>query len=52
MSDAHQPLRIDGQLWFNRGEKGYLGGKRIDLLEQIEATGSISRAAKAIKLSY
>ena len=44
-------LRIDGQLWFNRGEKGYLG-KRIDLLEQIEATGSISRAAKAIKLSY
>ncbi|MCQ4311845.1 TOBE domain-containing protein [Pseudomonas stutzeri] len=46
------PLRIDGQLWFNRGEKGYLGGKRIELLEQIEATGSISRAAKAINLSY
>ena len=52
MNEADLPLRIDGQLWFNRGEKGYLGGKRIDLLEQIEATGSISRAAKAIKLSY
>ncbi len=52
MPDARQPLRVDGQLWFNRGEKGYLGGKRIELLEQIEATGSISRAAKAIKLSY
>ena len=52
MNEADRPLRIDGQLWFNRGEKGYLGGKRIDLLEQIEATGSISRAAKAIKLSY
>ncbi len=54
MSDPHPlgPLRIDGQLWFNRGEKGYLGGKRIELLEQIEATGSISRAAKAIGLSY
>lgn len=49
---AHLPLRVDGQLWFNRGDKGYLGGKRIDLLEQIEATGSITRAAKAIKLSY
>lgn len=46
------PLRIDGQLWFNRGEKGYLGGKRIELLEQIEATGSITRAAKVINLSY
>ncbi|MCQ4250073.1 TOBE domain-containing protein [Pseudomonas stutzeri] len=46
------PLRIDGQLWFNRGERGYLGGKRIELLQQIEATGSITRAAKAIKLSY
>lgn len=50
--EAHLPLRVDGQLWFNRGDKGYLGGKRIDLLEQIEATGSITRAAKAIKLSY
>ena len=54
MSDPQTPgpLRVDGQLWFNRGEKGYLGGKRIELLEQIEATGSISRAAKQIKLSY
>lgn len=54
MSDqpSLDPLRIDGQLWFNRGEKGYLGGKRIQLLEQIEATGSITRAAKAIGLSY
>ena len=35
MSDAStlSPLRIDGQLWFNRGEKGYLGGKRIELLQ-------------------
>lgn len=54
MSDATEldPLRIDGHLWFNRGEKGYLGGKRIELLEQIDATGSITRAAKAVNLSY
>ncbi|MCF7202175.1 TOBE domain-containing protein [Pseudomonas oligotrophica] len=47
-----EPLRIDGELRFNRGDKGYLSGKRIDLLEQIEATGSISRAAKAAGISY
>lgn len=46
------PLQIDGQLWFNRDGKAYLGGRRIELLEQIEATGSISRAAKQIRLSY
>lgn len=54
MSDnpPRDPLRIDGQLWFNRGETGYLGGKRIELLQQIDATGSITRAAKAVNLSY
>jgi len=45
-------LQIDGELRFNRSDKGYLSGKRIDLLEQIEATGSISRAAKAAGISY
>ncbi len=54
MSDPHPLglLRIDGQLWFNRGAKGYLGGKRIELLEQIGASGSITRAAKTVGLSY
>ncbi len=45
-------LRIDGHLWFNRNDKAYLGGKRVELLEQIERTGSISQAAKAVQLSY
>ncbi|MCE8020724.1 TOBE domain-containing protein [Halomonas sp. MCCC 1A11036] len=58
MTDFHPtdcskaPLEIDGQLWFKRDGKAYLGGKRIELLEQIEVTGSINRAAKAVQLSY
>lgn len=46
------PIRIDGELWFNGNGKSYLGSKRIELLEQIHATGSISKAAKQVKLSY
>ena len=50
MSDS--PIEIDGELWFNRNGKSYLGGKRIALLEQIDTTGSLSKAAKAVGLSY
>lgn len=46
------PIEIDGHLWFNRNGKQYLGSKRIELLEQIDRTGSISQAAKQVKLSY
>lgn len=46
------PLEIDGQLWFNRDGQGFIGGKRIALLEQIDRTGSISKAAKEVQLSY
>jgi molybdate transport system regulatory protein len=45
-------IQVDGQLWFNGDSKGYLGGKRIDLLEQIDRTGSITKAARAAGLSY
>lgn len=51
-SRSTTPLEVDGQLWFKRDGKAYLGGKRIELLEQVEATGSINRAAKAVQLSY
>lgn len=46
------PIEIDGQLWFNRDGKQFLGNKRIQLLQQVAATGSISRAAKSVGLSY
>lgn len=42
----------EGYLWPDEGDKEYLTNRSLELLEQIEATGSISRAAKQIKLTY
>lgn len=43
---------VDGRFWLNVEGKGFLGQGRIELLEQIEATGSISAAARAMGMSY
>ena len=43
---------IDGRLWLLKSENNFLGKGRIELLEQIEKTGSISKAAKAMKMAY
>ncbi len=43
---------IDGRLWVSKSDKSFLGKGRIELLEQIEREGSISKAAKAMKMSY
>ena len=47
-----RPIDIDCTLWLNRKSEGYLGGRRVELLESIGATGSISQAAKQIGMSY
>ncbi len=43
---------VSGRFWLNRGERPFLGHGRIELLEQIAATGSISQAARAMGMSY
>ncbi len=43
---------VDGRFWLNVEGKGFLGLGRIELLEQVEATGSISAAARAMGMSY
>ncbi|MGM0677252.1 MAG: TOBE domain-containing protein [Pseudomonadota bacterium] len=43
---------IEGQFWFKLQGKPFLGSARIQLLEQVAATGSISAAARAIGMSY
>lgn len=43
---------IDGRLWVSKENHSFLGKGRIDLLEQIDNTGSITKAAKAMKMSY
>lgn len=47
-----QAVELDGSLWFNRAENKFLGGDRIALLEKIDELGSITRAAKAVGISY
>ncbi|WP_129559352.1 winged helix-turn-helix domain-containing protein, partial [Bordetella pertussis] len=45
-------LQLDGTLWLRSGDQPWGGQHRIDLLAQIEATGSISAAARAAGMSY
>lgn len=52
MAGRQQAVRLAGALWFNRADDKYLGGDRIALLEKIDELGSITRAAKAVGISY
>lgn len=45
-------MKIKSSIWFENEGKAFFGKGRIELLEQIEKTGSISKAAKAMKMSY
>lgn len=44
--------KVQGRLWLSLNGKPLLGRGRLELLRQIETTGSISKAAKAMKMSY
>ncbi|MEI7596180.1 MAG: ModE family transcriptional regulator [Bacteroidota bacterium] len=43
---------IQAQIWINEGSNSFLGPGRIMLLENIIKTGSITNAAKEMKMSY
>lgn len=45
-------MKIDGRFWINIDDKPFLGLGRIKLLQLIDETGSISKAAKELKMSY
>lgn len=49
---THTPLELDGSIWLRAGAQTWGGKNRIDLLLQIDATGSISAAARAVGMSY
>jgi molybdate transport system regulatory protein len=49
---AKQTTEISGSLWLNRSDNKFLGSDRILLLENIESSGSITKAAKAVGVSY
>ena len=45
-------LGLQGQIWLTSGERSIGGHGRMDLLARIAELGSISQAAKSIKMSY
>ncbi|WP_415397472.1 TOBE domain-containing protein [Sulfurimonas sp. CS5] len=45
-------MEIEGRIWFKKDGKNLLGNGRVELLEKIDEHGSISKASKAMKMSY
>ncbi len=45
-------MRLKSNLWLSNSKEGHFGKGRIELLEKIADTGSISKAAKAMHMSY
>lgn len=44
--------QVEGRIWINRAMKDFVGQGRIELLEKIGELGSITKAAKAMGMSY
>lgn len=44
--------KISGTMWIECEKERFFGPGRAELLQHIEATGSINKAAKAMKISY
>ena len=45
-------LKADGRFWLTLDGRNFLGRGRVELLQRIRETGSISKAAKAMKMGY
>lgn len=45
-------LKADGRFWLTLDGRNFLGRGRVELLLRIRETGSISKAARAMKMSY
>ena len=41
-----------GNIWIKKNGKNFIGKGRVELLEEIEKTGSITEAAKQMGMSY
>ena len=49
---AKRGIELEGALWFHKDEQKFLGLDRIALLQKIGELGSITKAAKAVGISY
>ncbi len=45
-------MQVQGRIWIKEQEKNFLGHGKIELLERIAKSGSISKAAKEMHMSY
>ena len=45
-------MKVKGNFWIEIDSKSFLGKGRIELLKKIDKYGSISKAAKDMKMSY
>ena len=45
-------MNVFARFWFQKEDKSYLGVGRVELLTRIKNTGSISKAAKEMGMSY
>ena len=45
-------MELDGKVWLKQEGKNFLGSGKARLLELIDKTGSISKAAKELGMSY
>lgn len=45
-------LKADGRFWLTLDGRNFLGRGRVELLQRIRETGSISKAAKSMRMSY
>ena len=52
MRQDEEKMHISGRIWLDKAEREFLGSDRIELLEKIQALGSITRAAKAVGIRY
>jgi molybdate transport system regulatory protein len=49
-NDRH--VNVSGKIWMHKADKEFLASDRIALLEKIREHGSITKAAKAVGISY
>lgn len=52
MAGKRNQVEVSGKIWLRKSDTVYLGGERIDLLERIGERGSITKAARAVGISY
>ncbi|MBK6628235.1 MAG: LysR family transcriptional regulator [Flavobacteriales bacterium] len=48
----HKQVEVRSRIWITRKGRSYLGSGRVELLERIGETGSISEAARQLRISY